>query len=98
MFRNLALATGLLALTNSIVAVDQAVDAGLNTKLAGATSQLERMAMLDSDEDWIFDFTKQEYYSFAPGGVVNMNAATFPAAVSNGLTRRLHTPGHLFRL
>ncbi|GAB7360929.1 hypothetical protein MBLNU230_g0913t1 [Neophaeotheca triangularis] len=86
MFRNLALATGLLALTNSVVAVDQAVDAGLNTKLAGATSQLERMAMLDSDEDWIFDFTKQEYYSFAPGGVVNMNAATFPAAVSNGLT------------
>lgn len=28
----------------------------------------------------------QPYYTFAPGGVINANAATFPATVGNGMT------------
>lgn len=38
------------------------------------------------DEDWFFDFTKQDKYTFSPGGVVNANAATFPATVGQGMT------------
>lgn len=28
----------------------------------------------------------QDYYTFSPGGVVNANAATFPAVTGNGMT------------
>ncbi|OQO01828.1 hypothetical protein B0A48_12301 [Cryoendolithus antarcticus] len=71
----------------SAVAVDKTRDPDKIAKLSTAASQLDRQALLPSDSDWLFDFnTQQPFYNFAPGGVVNMNAATFPAAKGNGLT------------
>ena len=37
-------------------------------------------------KDWTFDFTVQPYYTFSPGGVINANAATFPAMTGTGMT------------
>ena len=86
MYRQLALALGLL-LTHRAVAVDKTRDPALDANLFTAATQLDRLNLLPSNEDWLFDFTIQEpYYNFAPGGVTNMNAATFPAAVGNGMT------------
>ncbi|EMF12727.1 RmlC-like cupin, partial [Sphaerulina musiva SO2202] len=56
-------------------------------KLTTAATQLDRLALLPSNADWTFDFNLQKStYNWAPGGVTNMNAATFPAAHGNGLT------------
>lgn len=35
---------------------------------------------------WVFDFFASPFYTYRPGGVVNANAATFPAAEGEGLT------------
>jgi len=90
MYSRLALASSVLlaALTKHAVAVDKTRDPALDASLGSAATQLDRLALLPSDDDWLFDFTVQEpSYNFAPGGVVNMNAATFPAAKGNGMTR-----------
>lgn len=80
-----SLAIALLA--RHATAVDQVRDPSLDSNLAMAATQLDRLALLSSDDDWLFDFTAQQpYYNFAPGGVTNMNAATFPAAKGNGMT------------
>ena len=77
-----------LLLTNPVSAVDVTSNPDLIAKLITANSQLDRLALLPDDtKDWHFDFTAQKNYNFAPGGVVNMNAATFPAAKGNGMTR-----------
>lgn len=73
--------------SNSVVAVDNTTNPDLIAKLITANSQLDRLALLPDDEAWHFDFTAQKFYTFAPGGVVNMNAATFPAAKGNKMTR-----------
>lgn len=89
MFRRAALAAGVIlaAWTQHATAVDVTKDPKLIEKLITANSQLDRLALLKTDEDWFFDFTLQQpFYNFAPGGVVNMNAATFPAAKGNGMT------------
>lgn len=91
MFRNLGLAASLTlaALTQSVHAVDKTRDPELIAKLITANSQLDRLDLLGSDEDWFFDFNiQQPFYNFAPGGVVNMNSATFPAAKGNGMTSK----------
>jgi len=76
-----------LLLANSVSAVDVTSNPDLISKLITANSQLDRLALLPDDaKDWHFDFTVQKNYNFAPGGVVNMNAATFPAAKGNGMT------------
>jgi hypothetical protein len=76
-----------LFLTNPVSAVDVTSNPDLIAKLITADSQLDRLALLPDDaKDWHFDFTVQRNYNFAPGGVVNMNAATFPAAKGNGMT------------
>jgi hypothetical protein len=71
--------------------------------LVTANSHLDQQAILKDDADYHFDFTKNKNYNFAPGGVANMNAATFPAAKIGGMTSEfffsdtlpfciLHTP------
>ena len=89
MYQQIALAGVLLAgLAQNVAAVDKTRDPALDANLATAATQLDRLALLPSDQDWLFDFTVQKpNYNFAPGGVVNMNAATFPAAKGNGMTR-----------
>lgn len=82
--------TNLLAATAALTALAHAanimVDPALNAQLTGSSTQLQRLALLPDDASWKFDFTKQEYYTFSPGGVVNANAATFPATVGNDMT------------
>lgn len=38
------------------------------------------------DTPWLRQSQTQDKYTFAPGGVINANAATFPATVGNGMT------------
>lgn len=74
--------------TNPVSAVDTTSDPALIAALITANSQLDRLALLPDDaKHWHFDFTAQKNYNLAPGGVVNMNAATFPAAKGNRMTR-----------
>jgi hypothetical protein len=68
------------------LAVDTDVNPDLVAKLRMANTNLDRMNLLPQDSDWFFDFTKQDKYTFSPGGVVNANAATFPATVGQGMT------------
>ncbi|KAM0719076.1 hypothetical protein Q7P37_004981 [Cladosporium fusiforme] len=89
MLRHALLAASFLlaGLTRPAVAVDKTREPELIVKLITANSQLDRLALLPKDEDWFFDFNiQQPFYNFAPGGVVNMNSATFPAAKGNGMT------------
>lgn len=68
-------------------AIDVTNDPERVAKLTMAATQLDRLALLTGNADWTFDFTTQTYfYNWAPGGVTNMNAATFPATRGNGLT------------
>jgi len=73
-------------LAATAIAVDVTKNASLNVQLETATQQIDRLALLPSDSDWLFDFMAQPSYTFSPGSVVNANAATFPAAVDNELT------------
>lgn len=68
------------------LAVDNDVNPDLVQKLRMANTNLDRMKLLPDDSDWFFDFTKQDKYTFAPGGVINANAATFPATIGQGMT------------
>ncbi|KAL9107322.1 MAG: hypothetical protein Q9227_007774 [Pyrenula ochraceoflavens] len=84
-FLSLLLVTA-IALASVALAVDKDSNPDLVAKLKMANTALDRLALLPKDEDWLFDFTKQSKYTFSPGGVVNANAATFPATVGQGLT------------
>lgn len=68
------------------LAIDVDTNPDLVAKLKMANTALDRAKLLPKDSDWLFDFTTQDKYTFSPGGVVNANAATFPATVGNGLT------------
>ena len=83
-FSLISLAT--LAIVATVYAVDKDVDPTLVAKLRMANTNLDRMKLLPNNDDWLFDFTKQDKYTFTPGGVVNANAATFPATVGQGMT------------
>ncbi|KAK5137185.1 hypothetical protein LTR08_000690 [Meristemomyces frigidus] len=89
MYQRIAVTAGLLVstFTQHAVAVDKTRDPDMVANLVTAATQLDRLSVLCSDKDWLFDFTVQQpNYNFAPGGVINMNAATFPAAKGNGMT------------
>jgi len=75
-----------LGLASVARAVDADTNADLVAKLKMADTNIDRMNLLPNDTDWLFDFTQQAKYTFSPGGVINANAATFPATVGNGLT------------
>lgn len=95
---NFGLAASLLlaCLAQHASAVDATSNPELISKLITSNSQLDRLSLLGSNEDWFFDFTTQQpNYNFAPGGVVNMNAATFPAAKGNDMTRESPCPDNL---
>lgn len=67
-----------------LLAVDIPINATLNAALKTAPTELTKLAMIN--ESLEFDFTASKYYTYAPGGVVNANAANFPAATGHGLT------------
>jgi hypothetical protein len=83
----LGLGLAAFAVVVSVVfAVDADKSPDLVAKLRMANTNLDRMKLLPDDSDWFFDFTKQDKYTFSPGGVINANAATFPATVGQGMT------------
>ncbi|KZF20129.1 spherulin-1A [Xylona heveae TC161] len=70
----------------AVRAVDKTIDPALVAQLKTAATQLDRLNLLPENSDWLFDYSAQPSFTFSPGSVVNANAATFPAAVGNGLT------------
>lgn len=84
MFVRSLLALGLFAASFVLptLAVDKTANPDLVAKLKTAATQLDRLALLPDDSDWVYDFTKKPFYTFSPGGVINANAATFPAVCS----------------
>ncbi|KAH7323450.1 RmlC-like cupin domain-containing protein [Rhexocercosporidium sp. MPI-PUGE-AT-0058] len=73
-------------LTTAANAVDTTVNPQLVASLKGSATQLDRLKLLSSDSDWLFDFKAQESYTYTPGSVVNANVATFPALTTMGMT------------
>ncbi|EON63823.1 hypothetical protein W97_03051 [Coniosporium apollinis CBS 100218] len=66
-----------------------AVDKTANPKLVAdlrSAATVNDVNQLLKQKDWTYDFTKHEHYSFAPGGVINANAATFPAVTGYGMS------------
>ncbi|KAK5311899.1 hypothetical protein LTR93_011539 [Exophiala xenobiotica] len=55
-------------LASLALAVDNDKDPGLVAKLRLAYTNLDRLKLLPKDEDWVFDFTKQDKYTFSPRG------------------------------
>lgn len=74
----LARLTIICLLTAAANAVDTTVDPQLVTSLKGAATQLDRLKLLSSDSDWLFDFKAQKGYTYTPGSVVNANAVSDP--------------------
>lgn len=84
------LGLALFTFATLVAAIDKTKSPELIARLATAATHLDRQALLQSDKDWLFGFNEQRpSYNFAPGGVTNMNAATFPAARGHGMTRQL---------
>jgi hypothetical protein len=57
-----------LAIVATVYAVDKDSNPDLVAKLRMANTNLDRMALLPNDDDWLYDFTKSEKYTFSPGG------------------------------
>src|ERR1700743_2807584 len=79
-------AIALFTITSPVFAVDKTVNPTLDQQLFEAPTNLDRLALLPDEQEWFFDFPAQPFYTFAPGGVINANAATFPATKGLGLT------------
>jgi mannose-6-phosphate isomerase-like protein (cupin superfamily) len=79
-------ALALAILCSTAHAVDKTRNPKLVETLKTDATQLDRLADLGSDSDWLFDFRAQPGYTYSPGSVVNANAATFPAVVGNGMS------------
>ena len=58
MYFRVALA-GALLISRHAVAVDVTRDPSLDANLVTAATQLDRLALLPDDKDWLFDFTVQ---------------------------------------
>lgn len=70
----------------STLAIDKTLNPDLSSRLKLSTTNLDRLSLLPKNSDWTFNFSDQEKYTFAPGSVVNANAATFPALTGLGMT------------
>ncbi|KAH7363463.1 spherulin-1A [Plectosphaerella cucumerina] len=71
-------------LATSVMATDVARDPELVADIKTAPSALDALKLVQ--DNFTFDFTTHEYYSYEPGGVVNANAATWPTVTNQGLT------------
>lgn len=88
MFRyTLATITASLSITSTLAAMGPTMDPASCSALKGACTQADRLNILESNEDWLFDFNDYpETYNFAPGGVTTAKASTFAATVENGMS------------
>jgi quercetin dioxygenase-like cupin family protein len=81
--------SSLIAITTliaTVLAVDKTRDPVKVAKIKSDATQLDKLADLPTNSDWLFDFTAQETYTYSPGSVVNANVATFPALTGTGMT------------
>jgi hypothetical protein len=62
------LSLAVLAIVALVKAVDKDVDPDLVAKLRMANTNLDRLNLLPNNEDWVYDFTKSEKYTYEPGG------------------------------
>ncbi|KAA8576888.1 hypothetical protein MFRU_014g00450 [Monilinia fructicola] len=86
MFPKLALAS-LGILVARIHCIDVTINSILDAEVKIASTQLDKMNyLLNNNLSWLFDFTTQPHYTYAPGSVVNGDAATFPASTNYGMT------------
>ena len=74
-------------LVAQVAAVDQTVNPQLDDEIILSPTNYDKITkLLPNNTDWIYDFTTNKFYNFAPGGVSNANAATFPAMTGLGMT------------
>lgn len=71
-------------LATSALAVDLPKDPALNAQIKTSATELSKLALIR--DQLVYDFKVQPFFTYSPGGVVNANAATFPAATGYGLT------------
>lgn len=71
-------------LAATVSAVDKPKDPDLNAKLKTSATELAKLDLVH--DQLMYDFKSHPYFTYSPGGVVNANAATFPAATGHGLT------------
>jgi len=70
-----------------VVAVDVTVNPQEDDAIKLAATNYDKITkILPNNGDWTYDFTTNKYFSWAPGGVSNANAATFPAMTGLGMT------------
>ncbi|RMY71538.1 hypothetical protein D0863_05094 [Hortaea werneckii] len=95
MFRyTLATITASLSITSTLAAMGPTMDPASCSALKGACTQADRLNILESNEDWLFDFNDYpETYNFAPGGVTTAKASTFAATVENGMSMAMLNMG-----
>lgn len=67
-------------------AIDDTLYPDLVRSLRTSPTDLDKLSILPKDEDWTFNYFAHRFFTRNPGGVVNANAATFPATVGNGMT------------
>lgn len=57
-----------LATVALVKAVDKDTNPDLVAKLRMANTNLDRLALLPNDDDWVYDFTTSDQYTYEPGG------------------------------
>lgn len=62
----LALCLGLATFSDNAAAVDTTRDPALDANLITAATQLDRLARLSSDKNWLFDFNLEKNYMYRP--------------------------------
>ncbi|TQN71625.1 Spherulin-1B [Colletotrichum shisoi] len=67
-------------------ATDDTLHPDLVRSLRTSPTGLDKLKSLADDKDWTFNYFAHPFHTHTPGGVVNANAATFPATVGNGMT------------
>ncbi|PNH37364.1 hypothetical protein VD0004_g9420 [Verticillium dahliae] len=80
-------------LIGMVEGIDQAVNPTLVGRLKLSPTELDKIKLLSQDSDWTFDYFASDFHNYSPGGVVNANAATFPATIGNGMTMSWLTLG-----
>ncbi|WDK22441.1 spherulin-1A [Colletotrichum graminicola] len=74
-------------------AIDNTLHPELVRLLRKSPTELDKLKTLPNDKDWTFNYFAHQYHTYTPGGVLNANAATFPATVDNGMAMALITLG-----
>ncbi|GKT50147.1 sphingoid long-chain base transporter RSB1 [Colletotrichum spaethianum] len=70
----------------TVNATDDTQYPDLVRSLRTSPAELGKLGILPDDKNWTFNYFAHRFHTHTPGGVVNADAATFPATVGNGMT------------